>query len=121
MAYGEDGYPIGFGVPIGGKLLNTLLFFDDSGRLGTVISQTVTSKSTENVTITNVYDGNRLAERTTSCTGDCGTPTYKLIYDGEKYDSEGNWIERNVRQTVIAPDGSSKETTYVETRKITYY
>ena len=121
MAYGEDGFPIGFGVPVSGKLDNTLLFFDEDGRLVSVLNQKVSEKTTQNITLTNVYDGTRLVERKTSCQEDCGIPTYKLIYDGEKYDAQGNWIERNVHQTTLLPDGSAKETVYVETRKITYY
>ena len=49
------------------------------------------------------------------------TPIMEVSYDGYKYDSTGNWIERNVVLCFIKDGKLVENSRYVENREIEYY
>lgn len=117
--YNKEGYPFASGfLTSPNSWHNYLVNYDDQNRVETINFEYAAKNGISKNQLRNFYDGNRLAKSVMTDLSD-GTPreTATLTYSGEKYDSQGNWIERDVTMTL----GNSVPKSFTETRTIRYY
>ncbi|MCM1290327.1 MAG: hypothetical protein NC201_02385 [Prevotella sp.] len=115
--YNERGYPQQVNLSLGNKELSIKISYDDinqpiiydfTNSMGGKIHIIRKSKYQDGKVIEYYYED---GDKVTVCE-----------YSQHEYDSYGNWIKRMVHETqTFAEKNKSKENTYIESRKITYY
>ena len=121
MMYDEAGFPIGFEMNMLGKQTYQKFFWDKNKRLDSVAIKLDMIGNSELITVKNNYTGNTVESQILEVKMKDCNKRYVRVFSDYSNDEEGNWISRNVRQTLIENDCLEIEEEFTETRTIKYY
>lgn len=126
MTFKEDGMPFGWSVNNDGSIFSCSIDYDDQNRISsTTTIDTMADPYQETRFYTYSEDGtnNIISDMTVLFTTANTNTATNFEYSDYKFDKYGNWISREVNQTVYPMDAPTdfKTSNYVETREITYY
>lgn len=127
LSYNDNGYPAGAGFSAGNQMLNLNVVYDSENLLKSLSLQSNVSGKALNMTVEFLFVGNQMAEMKANVVSKDANKIIAFKFSDYKYDSYGNWIERNVVKTSVNifdqnPESPSEETDrYTEKRIIKYY
>ncbi|MCM1429226.1 MAG: hypothetical protein NC097_05470 [Clostridium sp.] len=122
MMYDRQGYPIGYNMKFGKISMSLNIFYNSEMQPDSITYTTPSNSGPFTIEFIRNYDEGVVKSMLYRVKDNPTTKSYEFYYSGEKYDSVGNWIERQVHEICHDPvDNKTEEKDYIDTREIKYW